>query len=254
MFAVFFSSKEKSIKKVLLKKTKPNCWEQILFSVPFSVYFWLNGWVETAFHKKHRGLQLIKVSSEGDRPLLSAGLLLSDQSYRTLDESLIRTLLYGCLLAEPTSLIKKTKKGKNALEVVPDQTQLRSKAFLIRPKCARWGYDQTQLRSKSPLIRQKCARRGYDQTNCARSRLWSDKSALEEVMIRPNCARIRLWSDISDQNDLWSDHLQTMVQTVVRSNFRKDPVISVWEHTGVRSTGSDHNSIWVWTSTWVKLY
>ena len=42
-FAVFNSSKDKSIIKVLLKKTKPNCWEQILFSVPFSVYFWLNG-------------------------------------------------------------------------------------------------------------------------------------------------------------------------------------------------------------------
>ena len=129
---------------------------------------------------------------------------------------------------------------KNALEIVPDHTQLRSKAFLTRPKCARWGYDQTQLRSKSPLIRQKCARRGYDQTQLR------SKSPL----IRPKCARIRLWSDFSDQNDIWSVHLQTMVQTVVRSsNFRKDPVIAVWEHTGVRSTGSDHNSICVWTST-----
>ena len=45
-----------------------------------------------------------------------------------------------------------------------DQTQLRSKTFLIRPKCARRGYDQTQLRSELPLIRPKCARRGYDQT------------------------------------------------------------------------------------------
>ena len=45
MFAVFNSSKEKSIIKVLLKETKPNCWEQILFSAQFSVYFWLNGWV-----------------------------------------------------------------------------------------------------------------------------------------------------------------------------------------------------------------
>ena len=52
-----------TIIKLLLKKTKPNCWEQILFSEPFSVYFWHNGWVETAFHKKHRGLQSIKVSS-----------------------------------------------------------------------------------------------------------------------------------------------------------------------------------------------
>ena len=48
--------------------------------------------------------------------------------------------------------------------MVPDQTQLRSKTFLIRPKCAQKGYDQTQLRSKSPPIRQKWAPRGYDQT------------------------------------------------------------------------------------------
>ena len=190
--------------------------------------------------------------------------------------------------------------------MVPDQTQLRSKAFLIRPKCARWGYDQTQLRSKSPLIRQKCARRGYDQTQlrsksplirqkCARrgydqtqlrsksplirqkcaqrgydqtqlrsksplirqkcARRGYDQTQLrsKSPLIRPKCARIRLWSDFSDQNDFWSDHLQTAVQTVVRSNFRKDPVISVWEHTGVRSTGSDHNSIWVWTSTWDSI-
>ena len=122
----------------------------------------------------------------------------------------------------------------------PDQTQLRSKTFLIRPKCARRGYDQTQLRSKSPLIRQKCARRGYDQTQL------HSKSAL----IRPKCARIRLWSDFLDQIDQWSDHFQTIVQTVVRLNFLSDPLNSVWEHTGVRSTGSDHKPIWVWTSTW----
>ena len=123
--------------------------------------------------------------------------------------------------AEPTSLSKKTKKNEknNALEMVPDQTQLRSKTFLIRQKCARRGYDQTQLRSKSALI-------------------------------RPKCARIRLWSEFSDQIDLWSDHLQTIFQTVVRSNFLPDPVIYVWEHTGMRSTGSDHKPIWVWTSTW----
>ena len=85
---------------------------------------------------------------------------------------------------------------------------------------------------------------------CARSCLWSDPSALEEVMIRPKCARIRQWSDFSGQIDLWSDHHQTIVRTAVLSNFRPDPVISVWEHTGVRWTGSDHKPIWVWTSTW----
>ena len=141
-----------------------------------------------------------------------------DQSYGTYDGSLIRTLLCGCFLAEPTSISKKNEKN-NEIEMVPDQTQLRSKTFLIRPKCARKGYDQTQLRSKSALI-------------------------------RPKCARIRLWSDLSDQINLWSDHLQTIVKTVVRSNFLPDPVISVWENTGVRSTGSDHKPIWVWTSTW----
>ena len=145
----------------------------------------------------------------------------SYQSYRISVESLIRSLLYCCLLAEPTSLSKKKNKKfeKNmALEIAPDQTQLRLKTFLISPRCARGGYDWTQLRSKSPLI-------------------------------RPKCARIRLWSDFSDQKYLWSDHLQTIVQTVVRSNFRPDPVISVWEHTGVRSTGSDHKPIWIWPST-----
>ena len=128
--------------------------------------------------------------------------------------------------------------------MVPDQTQLRSKTFLIRPKRARRGYDQTKLRSKLPLIRPKCARRGYDQTQF-RSKL---------PRIRPKCARIRLWSDFSDQIDLWSDHHQTIVQTVVRSNFRPYPVISVWEHTGVRSTVSDQKPIWVWTATWVVLF
>ena len=124
------------------------------------------------------------------------------------------------------------------------QTQLRSNSPLIRPKCARRGYDQTRLRSNSPLIRPKCARRGYDQT-----RLRS-----KSPLIRLKCSRIRLWSGFSDQNDLWSDHLQTIIQTLVRSNFRPDPVISVWEHTGVHSTGSDHKSIWVWTSTWETLF
>ena len=124
--------------------------------------------------------------------------------------------------------VKKILKNE-ALEVVPDQTQLRLKTFLIRHKCARRGYYQTQLRSKSPLIR-------LFRSN------WP--------LIRPSPDH---GPDFSDQNYLWSDHLQTIVQTVVRSNFRPDPVISVWEHTGVRSTGSDHKPICVWTSTWVSM-
>ena len=116
------------------------------------------------------------------------------------------------------------------------------KHFWSDPNCARRGYDRTQFRSKLPLIRQKCARRSYDQTQLR------SKSPL----IRPKCARIRLWSDFSDQIDFWSDHLKTIVQTVVRSNFLPDPVILVWEHTGVRSTGSDHKPTCVWTSAWIR--
>ena len=41
-----------------------------------------------------------------------------------------------------------------------------------------------------------------------------------------------------------------MVQTIVRSNRFPDPVISVWQHKGVRWVGSNHRSIWVWTKTW----
>ena len=118
-------------------------------------------------------------------------------------------------------------------------------------KCARNGpwsdpiafediYDQIQLRSKSPLIRQKCAR----------SRLWSDPIALEigsdQTQVRSNPPMIRLFRPKWPLIRPSPDH----DQTVVRSNFRKDPVFSVWEHTGVRSTGSDQKSIWVWTSTW----
>ena len=125
IFAVFNSSKEKSTIKVMLNKTKLNCWEQTLFSVPFSIDFWLNGWLKTAFHKKRRGLQLIKISSKSDRPQLSAGLFFSDLSYRILDESLIRKLLFGCFLAEPTSF---SKKKQNKMQKIRH-----SKLSLVRP-------------------------------------------------------------------------------------------------------------------------
>ena len=92
--------------------------------------------------------------------------------------------------------------------------------------------DQTQVRSNALPIRPNCARTDYDQTQVH---------------------RIRLWSDFSDQIDLLPVRLQTMVQTVVCLNFRPDPVISVWEHTGVRSIGSDHKTNWVCTSTWVVI-
>ena len=106
---------------------------------------------------------------------------------------------------------------------------------------------KTKKKMKKKLMRSKLS---LIRPNCVQKYFWSDPRMLEEIMIRPNCARSRLWSDFSDQIDLWSDHLQTIVQTVVRSNFLPDPVILVWEHTGVRSTGSDHKPIWLWASTW----
>ena len=127
--------------------------------------------------------------------------------------------------------------------MVPDQTQLRSKTFLIRPNCARTVYDQTQLRSNALLIRPNCARTLYDQIQLRSNSLWSDPSALEEVMIRLSRPKWPLIRPSPDHD-----------QTVVRSKFGKDPVISVWEHTGVRSTGSDQKSIWVWTSTWAPVF
>ena len=138
---------------------------------------------------------MIKISSKGDRPQLSAGLFFSDQSYRTLDESLIRKLLFGCLLAEPLSFSKKTKKMKI----------MRSKWSLIRPNCV-WRHlwsdpialevasDQTKVRSNPPMIRPNCAR------NC----LWSDPSALESTYDQTFQTRMtsdqtisRPWSDRS---------------------------------------------------------
>ena len=89
---------------------------------------------------------------------------------------------------------------------------------------------------------------------CAWMRFRSDPIALEPFMIRLKCARIHLWSDFSDQIDLWPIQLQNMVQPVVCSNFRPDPVISVCENTDVRSIGSDHKDIWVCTSTWVLRF
>ena len=59
---------------------------------------------------------------------------------------------------------KKTKQKKKIIEMVPDQTQLRSKTLLIRPKMRSkrlWSdsiapevaSDQTQVRSNPPMIR-----------------------------------------------------------------------------------------------------
>ena len=56
-------------------------------------------------------IELIKISSWGERLLLSAWLLVPDQSHRTLDESLIGTLLY--LLPLGRANIPQLKKQKN---------------------------------------------------------------------------------------------------------------------------------------------
>ena len=121
--------------------------------------------------------------------------------------------------------------------MVPDQTQLRLKTFLIRPQLRSnrlWSdsialecaSDQTQLRSNSLwsdpialelfMIRPKCARRGYDQTFQTKmtsdqtiSRPWSDRSALE-LPKRPcnfglgthGCALDWVWSEINLGLDL----------------------------------------------------
>ena len=89
----------------------------------------------------------------------------------------------------------------------------------------------TQVRSIRPLIKVKWAW----------IRLWSDLSY-----------RSDLWPDFPDQIELWSDLNQTMAQTILPSNCCLDPAILVWEHMGLRSSGSDHSSIWVWTSTWER--
>ena len=154
MFSVFISSKEKSITKVLLKKTKPNCWEQILFSVPFSVNFWL----DDEFRQlsiRNRCLQLITISSEGDRPLISTGLLFLIRSLRLKMSLWSERCFFVVSWQSQHLLVKKNKKNEKnmELEIVPDHTQMRLNTFMIRPKCAQRGYDQIQLRSKSPLIR-----------------------------------------------------------------------------------------------------
>ena len=106
MFAVFNSSKEKPIIRVLLKKTKPNCCEQI-FLVYRLVYIF-----DSMDEFRQLFIRKIVVSSLSKCPLKGTGLcyqlgsFFSGQGYRTLDESLIRALLYCCRLAEPTSLSK----------------------------------------------------------------------------------------------------------------------------------------------------
>ena len=128
----------------------------------------------------------------------------SDQIYQTLVDSLIRTLLYGCLLAEPTSLNKKQKKMKKIMSSIWS---------LIRPNCVRKLFWSDPSALEEVMIR----------PNCARICLWSDKSALEEVMIRPNCARSRPWLDPSVLESAYDQTFQTKStsdQTISRPSSR----------------------------------
>ena len=95
------------------------------------------------------------------------------------------------------------------------------------------------------MFRLSCFWYGHDQTQVSSKRLWSDSSAL----------KAQIHYDQTLQTKLTSNHTisRPWPRMLVRWNFRPDPVISVWEHTDVRSTGSDHKSIWIWTSIWVQL-
>ena len=75
-------------------------------------------------------------------------------------------------------------------------------------------------------------------------------------MIRLVCARIGLWSDkfvlktasgqtIPDRRDLWSDKIQTIVQTKVLSKSSPDHVIRAHrEHVGSKKVWSEVNLLW----------
>ena len=100
---------------------------------------------------------------------------------------------------------------------------------------------QIQVHSRRPLMRLKCARIRLWSDFLDRSNLWSDF---------PD--RCDLWPDLQDRINHQSDLNQIMAQTILRSsNHCPDSVILFWEHTGLRSRGSDNSSIWVWTSTWL---
>ena len=119
----------------------------------------------------------------------------------------------SCFLAaswqsQHLSVKKKTKKNEknNALEMAPDQTQLRLKTFMIRSNCARnrlWS-DPSALESAYDQTFQ--TKITYDQTI---SRPWSDRSALE-LPKRPcnfglgthGCALDWVWSKVNLGLDL----------------------------------------------------
>ena len=72
--------------------------------------------LEAFFHKRCFDLQIIKISCTGDHDLLSVGFLISGQLHQTLDESLIRRVLFYCLLIEPTFHIIKQEASRYKIE------------------------------------------------------------------------------------------------------------------------------------------
>ena len=62
-----------------------------------------------------------------------------------------------------------------------------------------------RARRKLPLIRPSQTKVSSDQTNVR-----------SKHRVRSKCARNCLWSDLPRGKDLWSDHNQTIVQTIVR--------------------------------------
>ena len=173
MCALLYSTKEKSFFENCQWKTL-NCWKKICFGI-------------LIVHESKDGLdtfswsldlQLFKITCKRDRQLLSVRPLCSDERHQTLDESLIRTLSYFCLLEKTKSLSQKyCKKLKvnYALEKVSDHIH-----------CDLFG-----------------------QTNMHLSLLWSDHPKRKWPLIRPksdhcpdlcnraNSKTVQFWSGIT---------------------------------------------------------
>ena len=130
MFAVLKSSKEKPLLKILLIKTKPNCWEKnFIYHTPYFIF--LTQWMnldsfpqETSWSSVNQNFLL-----RGPAFAISWTPCFWSQSsdFRWVSDRNAALLLP---LAKPTSLNKKNKKWKNnALEIRPS----RPKWPLIRP-------------------------------------------------------------------------------------------------------------------------
>ena len=117
-----------------------------------------------------------KFPLKGNRPLLSAGLLFSDRSYR-IHMSLWsnRCFILASWQSQHLSVNKKYEKIS------------RSKLSLIRPNCVQKHFWSDPNALEEVMIR----------PNCTRSRLWSDPIALEvgsdQTQVRSNPPMIRLF-------------------------------------------------------------